>query len=519
MFSLFLSFSDAAKFADVARNFVEGKGWGSSFSFFSPSIFDQLSRPVFDMGIFPLQPFFISLFFRVFGISDFAVVATSFFFYLLSLIFVFLLANKVFENKIIAFLSFLAVAFNINLIDYATSGASEPLFIAEVVLAFYLVSFKKRIADIFAIFVLILAYFTRAHAFIYIAGAILFWLSLRFNLKKTVFYFGAVLFLGVLFDRLVLYPLSGKFFIYSVLGSGQFAVLQHSPDWAVSDTLRGLPRQSFDFLALFKKVFYNLYNFYKLMPNILNPYLFALFVISFFVPSKSKTIGAFKTASFFVFIFVFLVAALTIPFYRYLHPVVPFVYVLGVATLVGFLNADYKMGKKIGSFSIRGFLAVFLIFIFAVGQSVGVLVLDRRFERKIYNFGKPPVYVELAHVLKENTDENQVVVTNLDTWGSWYGKRKTVWFPLEPKQLINPKNGEIPFDAIYLTNYKMDDPNYYMGKEWRMIFENPQNPEKWECDGCFEIAKNYTLKVIYKISPGDVYEKEEGVGVLFVKKN
>lgn len=98
-------------------------------------------------------------------------------------------------------------------------------------------------------------------------------------------------------------------------------------------------------------------------------------------------------------------------------------------------------------------------------------------------------------------------------------KRKTVWFPLEPKQLINPKNGEIPFDAIYLTNYKMDDPNYYMGKDWRMIFENPQNPEKWECDGCFEIAKNYTLKGIYKISPGDVYEKEEGIGVIFVKKN
>ena len=533
MFSLFLSFSDAAKFADVARNFVEGKGWGSSFSFFSPSIFDQLSKPVFDMGIFPLQPFFISLFFRVFGISDFAVVATSFFFYLLSLIFVFLLANKVFENKIIAFLSSLAVAFNLNLIDYATSGASEPLFIAEVVLAFYLVSFKKRIADVFAIFVLILAYFTRAHAFIYIAGAILFWLALRFNLKKTVFYFGAVLFFGVLFDRLVLYPFSGKFFIYSVLGGGQFAVLQHSPDWAVSDTLRGLSRQPFDLLSLGKKVFYNLYNFYKALPDILNPYLFSLFVLSFFIPSKSKTVGAFKIASLFVFIFVFLTAALSIPFYRYLHPVVPFVYILGVETLFEVIykfqitsskqipNSKLQITRTMLS-SKKTFLVLgicLLLIFYAVGQSVGVLVLDRRFERKIYNFGKPPVYVELARVLKENTDENQVVLTNLDTWGSWYGKRKTVWFPLEPKQLINPKNGEIPFDAIYLTNYKMDDPNYYMGEDWRMIFENPQNPEKWECDGCFEIARNYTLRGIYKINSSDVYEKEEGVGVLFVRGN
>ncbi len=514
---MYLSFSDAAKFADVARNYVEGKGWGSSFSFFSPSIFEQIKSSLFDMGIFPLQPFFISLFFRILGVGDFAVVATSFFFYLLSLVFVFLLANKIFKSKVIAALSSLAVAFNLNLIDYATSGASESLFVAEVVLAFYLVSCKKKITDVLAFIALVLAYFTRAHTFIYMAGVILFWLLLRFSLKKTIFYFLAILLFGVLFDRLVLYSLSGKFFIYSVLGGGQYAVLQHSPDWAVSDTLRGLPRQSFDFLGLAKKVFYNLYNFYKLMPNILNPYLFAFFVLSFFVPSRSKSIFAFIISSLFVFAFVFLDVALKILFYRYIHPTVPFVYILGVSTLVGLLNGNVRLWKKLNSSIIHNLLSIFLILIFAIGQSVGVLVLDKRFERRIYNFGKPPVYVELARVLKENTASGDLVVTNLDTWGSWYGERKTVWFPLEPKLLIDPKTLEIPFDAIYLTNYKMDDPNYYMGEAWRVIFENPKNPQKWNCEGCDRIAKDYKLKGVYTIPAFENYEKIEGIAILLVR--
>ena len=126
--------------------------------------------------------------------------------------------------------------------------------------------------------------------------------------------------------------------------------------------------------------------------------------------------------------------------------------------------------------------------------------------------------MELSKILKENTDPNQVVITNLDTWGSWYGERKTVWYPLEPKQIIDPVTGKIPFDAIYLTSYLINDANYYMGTDWRMIFENPKDPEKWTCDGCAKIAKEFTLKGTYEVPASNDYEKQDAIGVLLIKR-
>jgi hypothetical protein len=128
------------------------------------------------------------------------------------------------------------------------------------------------------------------------------------------------------------------------------------------------------------------------------------------------------------------------------------------------------------------------------------------------------VYVELSYILRDNTNPNQIVLTNLDTWGSWYGERKTVWFPLTPKQIIDPSTGKIPFDAIYLTSYLIDDENYYMGTDWREIFNNPTDSKKWTCDGCSEIVKEFTLKRTYTVAASEDYERQDASAILLVKK-
>jgi len=125
-----------------------------------------------------------------------------------------------------------------------------------------------------------------------------------------------------------------------------------------------------------------------------------------------------------------IVTAASIPFFRYLHPVIPLVYIISVGTLVeiidlGFRNYDLRISKKL----FVNLTSVFLILVFGVGQTVGVFLLDSRFEKKTHNFGQSPVYVRLAEILKENTAPDQVIVTNLDTWGSWYGERKRSGIP------------------------------------------------------------------------------------------
>ena len=87
-----------------------------------------------------------------------------------------------------------------------------------------------------------------------------------------------------------------------------------------------------------------------------------------------------------------------------------------------------------------------------------------------------------------------------------------VWFPLKPDQLIPAKGEENPFDAIYLTSYLIDDENYYMGSEWRQIFENPDDIVNEF------ILENYEFIGEYKFSAAEVYEKYDARAILLTKK-
>lgn len=521
---IFLTFSDTAKFADVARNLVMGRGYGGNFSFFDAKTFGNLAKALFPSpGVLPVAPFSIAAFFKIFGVNDFAVIATSFFYFLLTLVFVFLLAKKLFGKNLVAALSTLAIGFNYDLTHYAISGASESLFILEIIAGAYFISLKKKWINALAAVFLVLLYFTRPLAFIYIAGLILFWLFINLKTKKAVIYFTGILVAGLLVDHFVLVPLSGKYFLYSITGRGINSALAQAVSTSPSDYLRGVVgiSSSGRIVQVAKNVFYNLYNFYKLLPQIINPYLFALFIMGLFIKAKDRMGSSFKVASVFMVVVTFLVTAASIPFFRYIHPVIPLIYIVAVGTLVGIiskfecrnikqiLDSKFKVTKQ--SFTV--FATAFLIIVFGVGQTVGIIFLDSRFERNTHNVGKPPVYVRLSEILKDNTSANQLVVTNLDTWGSWYGERKTVWFPLEPDQLIFPEGQENQFDAIYLTSYLMDDENYYMGEEWREIFLNPES----HANGF--IAENYELKKIIEISSEDVYEKQDARAVLLVKKS
>jgi 4-amino-4-deoxy-L-arabinose transferase-like glycosyltransferase len=523
----FLVFSDSAKFADVAKNIVEHGIYGTNFSFFANiNVNSNLTELFSAMWILPLMPVLISINFIIFGINDFAIIFTSGIFYLGMVLFTYLIAKKLYGN-LVAILAGVAVATNLNLLDYATSGASETLLILLFLMAIYFFLLKKRLGNYLGILTLVLLFFSRPHAPIYIVGAWLFYLLV--NLKRgrpLLKAMGATVIFIVIFE-LLLQRLPEQCFIQSILNRGAIASFDYSSLSKGNTALRGqlgidglafLPRIE----VLVKKTFYNLYNFYKLLPQIISPYMWALFVIGLFRWGKDRTKDSLKLVTLLITGVTFVAVALTVPFYRYLHPIIPLVYVFATATLVWIIQKtiDDQWGTVSKWSILRCFkknmliagISSFLILIFVVGQTLGAIFLDTRFKADRTNKGKPPVYAKLSWELKENTDSDDVVITNLDTWGSWYGERKTVWFPLSPNQLIPFGEQESPFDAIYLTSYLMDDENYYMGDEWRQIFYNPEDP-----DNEF-IAENYELKEVFEIAGEDVYEKQDARAVLFIKK-
>lgn len=497
MINNFLHFSDAAKFALIARNLAEGNGYITDFSFWG--------NPFFSTGGIPrLLPYIISIFFKAFGVNDFAVIAFSLTFFILTVLAVYLLADKLY-GKLVGILSAVVVALNLDLINYAFSGASETLFIFEIVLGAYFITLKKKWSSALGVLVLATMYFTRPQAFVFIGALFLFWLLVNFGIKKGIYYFLGLSVFAYFFDRLVLYPLSFKLPITSVFGRGFGTIFTYSSKAAVSDSLRGGVVSTLGLTDVVKKVFYNLYNFYKAIPEIFNPYIFGLFLIGLFTKAKSKLEQSFRLTSVFAILLTFLITALSIPFYRYLHPVLPLVSILGVAAIVDiFKNHKQKV-----------ILSIFLILFFVVGQTLGHFVLDSRFENKLVNKDKPPVYALLSYKLKEFTNKEDIVLTNLDTWGSWYGERKTVWYPLTVAQFV-PEIDK--FDAIYLTSYKKDDDNYYMGEDWRLIYANPDSEKAWVCEGCEKITEQFDLKQVFVIPESETYENEEGIGVLLVRK-
>lgn len=520
-FFSFLTFSDTAKSAIVARNILNGLGYGLDFSFFGSRVFENLKLALFSArGVLPVTPYLIASYFKVFGVNDFAVIATFFSSYLLLAIFTFLLSKKLF-NSLVGLLSGITVALSPIILNYAKSGASEILLMTEVVASAYFLTLRKKWATIIGFLLLVLSYFTRPHAFIFIAGLISYFLFCNFKLKKAFFYFLGILGIGLFIDYFIFPSFLGRFFLYSVTKRGLGAAKTYFPGVAVSDALRGGVSAGYSWLSIAKKFFYNLYNFYKLLPQIMSPYMAALFVIGLFIREKTKEIRVFKTASLFIVILTFLVVAVTIPFFRYLHPIIPFVYIIAAASLtwiVRKMTRDLKF--KIFSFKVNISKTLFatsisaaLVLFFVVGQTLGIIFLDSRFERRTKNIGKTPVYAQLSFVLRDNTSPKDIIITNLDTWGSWYGERRTVWFPLTPDQLKSQQNGETPFDAIYLTSYLMDDENYYMGDEWRQIFNNPEKPEN---DLVYE---NFELKGVYNIKAESVYENKDARAVLLVRKS
>ena len=266
---LFIGFSDAAKFADIARNQIEGYGYVTDYITFAPELIKQ-GLPVFVWWIPPMMPLAIAATFKFFGVSDPSIIATSSFFLLGLIVATYFLGKKLF-GQLAGILAAIAVAFNIHFLEYATSGASEPLFALEIILGAYLFILKKKGADILGFVTLIAMYFTRPQAFIYIAGLILLWLLLRFPTKKAFLYFLGVIFIGLLVDRFILTLLNGKFFLYPILGRASY-VLGYTPGSSSSELLRGIAQEA-TVLAIFKKAFYNLYNFYKLLPEWISPYI------------------------------------------------------------------------------------------------------------------------------------------------------------------------------------------------------------------------------------------------------
>lgn len=508
----YLEFSDGAKYASIAKNYVEGRGLSNSFSFFYSNLIVDPNSNTFNLsGIEPVYPLVMSLTFKLFGINDNSVILTSSIFLFTTSLLIFLIAVQ-FNKKFLGLLAGISILLDINFGTYSIGGGMETFFTTLILFLFWLILKQRMITDYLAILVSLVMYFTKQQAFIYITGALLLYLLLNNKYKLAIIKIAIISIGFLIFDALILTKINGKYYLYSILFQGINVIQSVATDPNATSLLRGGAGSKIELKFVITNIFYNLYNFYKLLPNIGSPYLFALFVLGLLCKFKNNRYRLFVHSVLFTILLTIIVTSSSIPLYRYLHPVLPLGYLLGIIMLGKMVELINKHNCYANLYKFKYLILLTLVFVFSYGKTLGHLFLDSRFSSKIYDKNKPPIYVRLASEVKNKIPNTSIVLTNLDTWGSWYGNKSTVWYPFKP-EMIKPEDGQKNiYNAIYLTSYLMDDNNYYMGDEWRQIFYNPENIEN------DFIRENYQLIEIIEIPAEETYEKQAARAVLLVRK-
>jgi len=491
-----LTFSDSAKFAQAAQSLVQDQGLTVNHSFFSSQQLAQFQPgQSFSAGFLPLPSWILSLVFRFFPITDQTVIFTSLFFHLLSTLLVFLIAKKLHSIKagLIATLFFI---FNLPLIEYATNFASETTFIFLILLFVYLTLAPFKYKPL-ALLPLILIFFTRQQAFVFLASLLplfFIWLATaKLSWFKKVI---PIIFVVICFFALFRFTFKDVSSIFSPAKiSGSLAM---APGLPAASYLRGQSTNQMSLGNLSIKIFHNFYNFSKSPARLVSPIIILLFVLSLFLKHKNKNLIYFHLLTLFSFIAFMLAASATLPNARYIHPVIPLVIIATSIALVRITNKLKIRYSKI-------FLVVVIIFI--ILPAIGHFTLDARFRKQQFNLDKPPAYKAISQTMAQHIPQDKLIITNLDAWAAWYQGLTTMWFPVSP-DLLDGFQDKI--DYIVITNYKEHDADFALN-DWAEVVYQPESIQ----DGF--LRGNYNLLTTFTIPSGQVYENQPYQGTILIK--
>lgn len=493
MISPFLTFSDTAKFVDLARNFITSGQWGLHHSFFNKDIALTFSSgDLFSVNFYPTVSLIFSFIFKYFPINDLTVITTGLMLYLCSALLVFRLAGKIFSRSV-AIISTILFLAQYQLYNYVLNTTTEVVFIFLSLLFLNLLISGKK-SQVLSFFVLPLLFVTRQQSLIFIASGIPFVIySLRTRLNKYNFR-NLIIILFTIVGSYLVWSGQNQNLKLSLFNSfGAINIPTNIPQGAF---LRGVDYPILNNKQIVSKLIYNLYNFAKFPDRITSPVLMFLFIYALFLANLSLH----RRYLLFVLINIFLftvVASLTLPNARYIHPLLPYIVIGSAYSLVS--TSKYVRFKK---FYLVVILSLLLV------KPVGQLLLDTRFESKILNTSKPPAYFEISRELSNNIPKDRLIITNLDAWAAWYFGLTTMWFPISPDMLEGYQD---KVKYIVITNYLENDGDFSLG-EWREVVYTPD-----KINNNF-LKDNYKILKTFTISSDQVYENKEYKGTILVRK-
>lgn len=491
----YASSPDASLYAGTARNIIKGNG------FYSPGITPSfLGYPIPSLpcgwpayfGL--LHPLAIVIFFLLFGINNFSLILSNGFFFILTLPLLFLLAKKVYNLKT-AFLASLWYIFTPSLLDYSISGMSEPLFIFLLILTLFLLFVRK--GDLFWAGVTTgLAYLTRFQGLFLLPPLTLFIYKTKKD-RPFSWLFLAGFATVILLNKLLLPPIASD---YANISNHQlWSTIAYNSIIPRYQMARNLTPTTLSLILanlnlVWAKIAVNLYYFSQKFFMITLPSVTLLYILSFLKLNPNLQAKYFKSLSLSLILIFLAFHLVTFSYDRYLHPLLPLIIILAAGTFLSFLEKfnPQKIFK----------MAVIFTFLFIIIPCFTSPGWGTSIQRTLARPRKPTIISILGKIVKENTPQDAIIISNDFAHLAWYGERRAINLPLSPDEL--KKLDKVIFiDAVFLSSHEFKT---QLEPEWQELVDNPHD------FGDFYLAEKFEIR------PEENYYRIPAKVVLYLKR-
>ena len=92
--------------------------------------------------------------------------------------------------------------------------------------------------------------------------------------------------------------------------------------------------------------------------------------------------------------------------------------------------------------------------------------------------------------MADNIPKNQLVITNLDAWASWYEGLTTMWFPISP-DMLDGYQDKVKY--VVITNYLENDGDFTLG-DWREVVYSPEKLNNLFLNENYKILRTFIIK-------------------------
>ena len=477
---------DALYYASIARNLVRGDGYHANV--ISPILLSYLGTNAFVPLVNPpLFPYLLALLFKIGGVSSWAPALATSFFYLVSVIPLYLISIRLFGRSG-AVITSLVYLFEPTMLYLSISGLTEPVFICFLLMGFlFLLLFfedEKWVYGFLTGVCIGLCKLIRFNANVFIiaiAVALIIFLKERRVRAVGLFAVGVILVNVpelIRFSAVKTQSLTAGLLNYGAIdGTDQYPlttlgrILNPMTSW---EYIRTFPR---DFLYKYiDNLFYYCKNFFTMT----NPIITAFFTVSLFSFKNDRMARPFLFIIGLSILVQMVLISYNIAIIRYFYVFIPFVIIFGVGY---FFERIYEAKP---SLTYKSFLMLLAIIFFLTTVRphtifiTGYRVLFRNYETKEALFVKQQRMI--GDFVREHTKKDDFIATDFTSIG-WYADRKTLWLPIsfDVLETIDSKYKKV--DAILVTSASdVKDVTKLTGVaknlvEWKNILDNP--PERW----------------------------------------